>query len=87
MTPAQEKNAGPDKQGDRPAAKEFNQGQVGPGDSEEHHGTHAVTSKKDRYRPNQIRGEASNSEALGGKSERNKQKPPCPLAADPTLFG
>ena len=88
VTPAPEKNAGPNKQGHRPAAKDSTRARSAPAISKGHHGTHAVSSEKDRYRPNQIRGEASNSEALGGnpkgtsESHRVRSPPIRPCSGD-----
>ena len=50
VPPAREKKAAPTSR-DKAGSEEFNQGQVGPSASEEHHGTHAVSSEKGRYRP------------------------------------
>ena len=80
VTPAQEKKAGSDKQGHRPTAKTSTKARSAQATQEEHDGTHPVSSEKDRCRPNQIRSETSNSEALGrnpkGTSQSHRVRSP-----------
>ena len=71
VTPAHKKKAGSER-GHRPTAKTSTKSRVGPGGSEGHDGT-PVSSEKDCCRPNQIRSETSNSEALGRNPKSTSQ--------------
>jgi hypothetical protein len=80
VTPAQEKKAG-SEQGHRPTAKTSTKARSAQAGSEEHDGTHPVSSEKDRCRPNQIRSETSSGEALGrnpkGTSQSHRVRSPA----------
>src|SRR5260370_35881325 len=65
VTPAQKKKAASDKQGYRPTAKTSTKVKSAQATQKNTMAPTRSAAKKDRCRPNQIRSEASNTEALG----------------------